>query len=307
MFKGKTMKRSLIIGMGIGQLYRDVLLRLGHEVVTVDLDPTKGANFTKVDDALEAYAFYDTVHICTPNFTHKEIAKQVAYSAGIVFVEKPGFASAAEWKEVCSWYGNTRFMMVKNNMWRDPIDLDYLQYKVHQSKYIILNWINKDRVPNPGTWFTTKSLAYGGVSRDLMPHLLSLFVAMNDRYDRAMFTRKEVLTKWKLSDLTRSDYGTVKADGTYDVDDYCQLEFKDKNSRIWILEADWRRAGDEDDRAIHFVDRNYNGLLDFELGLCPESAYEAMIKDAIEHYTDNAWWMKQYSIDLWIHEILDHI
>ena len=37
-------KRSLIIGMGIGELYKKVLTDLGHEVRTVDSDPKKNAD-----------------------------------------------------------------------------------------------------------------------------------------------------------------------------------------------------------------------------------------------------------------------
>jgi len=31
--------KSLIVGMGIGQLYKSVLTELGHEVITVDQNP----------------------------------------------------------------------------------------------------------------------------------------------------------------------------------------------------------------------------------------------------------------------------
>ena len=46
------MKTSLIIGMGIGNLYAKVLAELGHNIVTVDQDPNKGADFTSVDIAI---------------------------------------------------------------------------------------------------------------------------------------------------------------------------------------------------------------------------------------------------------------
>ena len=36
------MKTSLVVGMGIGNLYATVLTNLGHGVVTVDSDPAKG-------------------------------------------------------------------------------------------------------------------------------------------------------------------------------------------------------------------------------------------------------------------------
>jgi outer membrane protein OmpA-like peptidoglycan-associated protein len=87
-------KRSLVIGMGIGQLYKTVLEKLGHEVVTVDKDTAKGADFDSVDSALVVYGLFDTVHICTPNFTHFEIAARVAPHSKIVFIEKPGVATS---------------------------------------------------------------------------------------------------------------------------------------------------------------------------------------------------------------------
>ena len=72
------MKTSLIVGMGIGNLYATVLNNLGHGVITVDSNPTKGADFLTVDAAIAECRMFDTVHICTPNFTHEEIARKLA-------------------------------------------------------------------------------------------------------------------------------------------------------------------------------------------------------------------------------------
>ena len=33
--------KSLIVGMGFGQLYKDVLTEMGHQVITVDRDQSK--------------------------------------------------------------------------------------------------------------------------------------------------------------------------------------------------------------------------------------------------------------------------
>ena len=55
--------KSLIIGMGIGQLYKSVLTELGSTVVTVDADVNKGADFTDVVSAITSYGTFDTVHI----------------------------------------------------------------------------------------------------------------------------------------------------------------------------------------------------------------------------------------------------
>ena len=110
--------------MGIGQLYKSVLTELGHEVITVDQNPAMNADFYDYGIALAVHGKFDTVHICTPNYTHLNIARHCAiHEAGIVFVEKPGVPDAELWRAMVTDYMNTtRFMMVKNNQWRDNID-----------------------------------------------------------------------------------------------------------------------------------------------------------------------------------------
>lgn len=44
--------KSLIVGMGIGQLYKSVLTSMGHEIVTVDSDIAKGADFPSIKPAI---------------------------------------------------------------------------------------------------------------------------------------------------------------------------------------------------------------------------------------------------------------
>jgi hypothetical protein len=45
--------------------------------------------------------------------------------------------------------------------------------------------------------------------------------------------------------------------------------------------------------------------LTHELGLCPEYAYERMIKEAYERRDDDKFWDKQLLIDYWIHERME--
>ena len=286
---------SLVIGMGIGNLYADVLKQLGREVVTVDSDPNKKATYTNVQDAIHG-KWYGTVHICTPNFTHEPIAKLVAGNTDIVFVEKPGFENANRWYSLVSGT-KTRVMMVKNNQWRENIE--DLRALANRSATINLNWINRDRVPSPGTWFTTKELAFGGVSRDLMPHLLSLFIELSGAYKKAELIHKSVHQRWHLYQLTNTEYGKVKADGIYNVDDVCDIQIN-ANGKRWNLFSDWRSLG-ADKRCINFV--MHDGSVEtFELGLCPEEAYRNMIQNAIANKNNNDFWQHQVEQDLWIHE-----
>jgi predicted dehydrogenase len=290
-------KKSIIVGMGIGNLYKSVLSNLGHSVTTVDINPEVKADFLTIEDAVKSHGSFDTAHICTPNFLHEDHARQLAPYSKILFVEKPGLKTAEEWIKLVSDFPTTRFMMVKNNQWRSNIN--ELKKLAENSKTIYIDWMNRDRVPNPGTWFTTKDLAFGGVSRDLMPHLLSLFMAMNPDYMCASELERHKNQAWQLSDLTNTDYGKVNPNGTYDVDDYFRLNFK-LNDQEWDLIANWRTM-DEDFKEITFLLKDGNQYT-FELGLCPEDAYQAMIKDAVENTDNNLFWNNQLIQDYWIHK-----
>lgn len=291
--------KSLIVGMGIGQLYKTVLTELGHEIVTVDSDIAKGADFPSVNPAILVHGGFDTVHICTPNFTHEPLARSLAPFSKIIFIEKPGLKTAADWNKLVEDFPSTRFMMVKNNMWRDNIN--HMKELAAQSNYISIQWCNKDRVPNPGSWFTTKELAFGGVSRDLLPHLLSLYVCINPNWRESAVSSSTKSQEFKLKDLLRTEYGTVYPDGTYDVDDQCRIEFDHKCELI----AQWRTMS-LDQRQIRFT-KSRKEIPIIELGLCPEYAYKNMIQESIEKVNNNQFWNEQLEIDLWIHKQVENL
>ena len=290
-------KPSIVVGMGIGQLYKDVLTKLGQEVITVDLDPNKGADYTDVDQAISTHLKFKTAHICTPNFTHAELTNKLGACSSIVFVEKPGLRTPEEWTQAAQ--SSARVMMVKNNMWRS--NMDDLRALAQEAKQVNIQWIRKNCIPHPGSWFTTRELAFGGVSRDLMPHLLSLYIAMNPLWDKEEVNGYLAIRKWMLAQIESTEYGTVNPNGTYDVDDHCAIKFGDK----WNLIADWRSM-DKEDSSIEFIMPD-NTIERFELGWCPEDAYQRMIQDAINNITNSTFWNKQFSEDVWIHQIISKL
>jgi len=285
--------------MNIGNLYATVLDTLGHGVITVDSDPNKKADFLTVDDAIKECRLFDTVHICTPNFTHFEIARKLAPVSKIVFIEKPGVISSGVWETLVKTFPKTRFMMVKNNMWRNNI-VD-LQAQANQAKTVKIKWIRRNCIPNPGSWFTTKKLAYGGVSRDLMPHLLSLYIAMNPNWQQEKVNGQTCMACWELKDVDSTEYGIVNPNGTYDVDDVCVINFEHK----WTCAANWRSM-DQEDSSIEFIMQD-NSVERVELGWCPEEAYLNMIKDAVDNITNNEFWQNQFNMDLWIHQRIENL
>lgn len=284
--------------MGIGNLYKDVLTKLGHEIVTVDTDTTKGADYTDIRLAVNGN-WFDTVHICTPNFTHLSIAESVSPYAKIVFIEKPGVRTSAEWLELVRKRPFTRFMMVKNNMWRSNID--DLKALASRSKIVNIRWIRRNCIPSPGSWFTTRDLAFGGVSRDLMPHLLSLYIALNPNWRTESVNGQSSMMNWMLENIDSTEYGTINPAGTYDVDDACHIDFGNK----WGCQANWRSM-DAEDSSIEFIMQD-NSIEKFELGWCPEDAYQSMIKEAVERLDDYQFWLEQFDIDTWIHERIENL
>ena len=291
--------KSLVVGMGIGQLYKSILETAGHTVVTVDQDPNKNADFVSLTQALSEHPLFDTAHVCTPNFTHFKLADTVAAHARIVFVEKPGVTTAAKWQELVESHPGTRIVMVKNNQWRPEFGM----FKEYYGKTdeIWLRWINKNRVPNPGTWFTTKETAFGGVSRDLLPHLLSYATGFCGGFNQLKVVYKDYTQRWTLDDVADTDYGTVDKTGVYNVDDRAELILEGFGKTFHLI-ADWR-SNDTTDIGIAFGD--HGSAHRFELGLCPEEAYLAMIKDCIENLNNAEFWANQLKQDLWIHEMME--
>lgn len=293
--------KILIVGMGFGQLYNQVHSELGHLVVTVD--NSRPADFTNTLDAIRVHGHFKMAHICTPNFTHESIARDIANHCDIILIEKPGVKDSTAWSNLIRDFPKTRIMMTKNNQYRDNISDMIMMASL--SKDICLTWNNNDRVPNPGTWFTTKELSYGGVSRDLLPHLLSLFQVLSGyQYKNSVVSQIKSTQFWKLQDLTETDYGTVNLNGTYNVEDKIELGLVTSDNRKWNIESDWRTLNGDERDVLFIYDGSFTIHLE-ELGLCPESAYRRMIITSLEYESSDAYWNTQYEMDMWIHKILE--
>lgn len=293
--------KTLIVGLGFGQLYKRIYESMGAEIITVDADQSRQPDFIELTTAIDAHPQFDTAHICTPNKTHFALAKALSGHAKIVFVEKPGVKNVAQWTAL-THDKKTKYVMTKNNQYRDNIgEMANLGQKMSS---VELNWKNTNRIPSPGTWFTNKDLAFGGVSRDLLPHMLSLlFVLAPNDYEAYNIIDKKIEQRYRLEDCTDTDYGKVKEDGVYDVDDNVYLKLVGPNNIIKVNTA-WR-TDEEDDIAVHM----YKGDIkfrSFELGLCPEDAYKKMIDNHMKNLNNEEFWKEQNKQDLFIHSILEN-
>lgn len=283
--------RALIVGTGFGNLYKSIYESMDWNVTTVDIaDPS--ADYDDIDKVVEGI---DIAHICTPNFTHFDLACKAAKRSNIVLVEKPGVSTSKEWQKLLDRNPSTRFMMVKNNQYRHNIQ--EMIAAARSANVVKCFWINNDRIPKPGSWFTTQELAFGGVSRDLLPHMLSLYQMFNPHWRTTERTIVECEQHFELDQITDSDYGDIDPNGTYDVDDFCFLRYNETN-KVFACAAEWRSMVG-DDIAVYCDDKT------FPLGLCPEEAYERMIQTAHSNILNDEFWNEQKEMDLWIHQQLE--
>jgi predicted dehydrogenase len=293
--------KALVIGLGMGQQYALWLAELGYNVFTVDTNIDKGADYSDLSFAIAEHDKFDVVYIGTPNWTHEIIAKQVAAHSKLVLIEKPGVKLSSGWKQLVESFPETRIMMVKNNQFRPELKL--FKQQSDNSTTVYVRWNNANRIPHPGSWFTTRSKAFGGVSRDLMPHMLSYYCAMTD-YKQGAKIKATASQQYKLEDIHNTDYGVVDKNGIYDVDDFCRIEFKNGKT-TWILTANWKTNLDHDDSSISF--ENNSSAVRHELGLCPGAAYKAMITQATNNLNNDEFWQEQLEQDMWIHQQIEFL
>lgn len=298
--------KAIVIGLGgIGKnVYVPQLEKLGVDVDTVDLDDEKGATYTKIADIPKG-TVYDIAVVCTPNIYHLPNVFDLADYTKRILVEKPGFANADAWRRV-----HDRLMpghdviLVKNNLFRESIGgfLRELMYTNPVTK-VEITWFNKDRIPNPGGWFTDKRMSFGGVSHDLLPHLYTFMLLLFQPYKvinaELIATRKE--QRWDLKSIGAStDYGEVKLDGVYDVCDYAEAHYLIDDIDVSVR-ASWKEGHDDQSIRIYTED----GLLhEWEFGLCPDEAYGQMLKMALQVEVGTPTF--QDNVDLWIHEQLEN-
>lgn len=266
---------ALLVGYGgIGSnVYWPELQKLGYYVEVLDAN----VQTALYHDISQITKSYDIAVICTPNFTHETIARKLAETGTKqIFVEKPGVVDTRAWDSLIRDFPDTRFHVVKNNLYRDNYGqvLDLIN-----SGNVIgvdISWLNDNRIPNPGSWFTTKDKAFGGVSRDLMPHLYCFAVKMfgQEAIENANFVQTSS-QRWDLNSITSTDYGVVLSDGTYDVDDTATAIAKVNNISL-RLTASWKEGYDKQSVTLFMSNgRTYEWVF----GLCPAEAYGVMLQD----------------------------
>lgn len=303
--------RAIVIGYGgIGKnVYVPQLERLGYKVYVVD-PVADGATYPTVNDVPKNLKF-DVAVVCCPNAHHLNAVLELTDVCKNILVEKPGLANTAAWNRTVHRFPEHNIVMVKNNLYRHDISkYAALTDSLNEMSKIEINWMNADRIPNPGGWFTNEEMAFGGVTHDLFPHLYCFMFAMipfNLYHGQIGKTFK--MQRWNLDTISdNTDYGTINRGGVYDVCDYAEQHFmipRDGNEPLPVtLRASWKEGYDDQGVYVHYKDAGKVGL---HFGLCPDYAYGEMIKALMEdrfmEYERQTW--IEHDFDQWIHAQLE--
>jgi predicted dehydrogenase len=265
----------VIVGLGIGSVHLEqaIKLNLFDNIITIDNDPSKNPTYSDIgfNQFLESQEnpHFNMVIICLPNFLHRRYIDLLAPYSEVIIVEKPGLSSVEEWNTVLEEFPDTRIVMAKNNMFRNTIE----RWREEYNKSSIINciWLNKNRVPFPGGWFTNKEKAWGGVSYDLLPHLIHIAIsAGSGKISDPIYSTR--FQKWNMADVQDTEYGVVNQNNPiYNVDDHCRISFMVDDKKINCVAA-WKSDRIENDKAeIQFIQEEHNIII--EQGLCPNAAY----------------------------------
>lgn len=302
--------KAIVVGYGgIGKnVYVPQLEKLGYDIDIVD-PYAVFADYETVNDVPKSNK-YDIAVICCPNAHHLNAVLELSDVCKNILVEKPGLANTRAWNNTIHRFPNHCIVLVKNNLYRNNIHLYESLFDIDEVSKVEINWLNKDRIPNPGSWFTNKEMAFGGVTHDLFPHLYCfMFAIIPFHLYNNQLGQTFKMQRWNLDNISgNTDYGTTNRDGVYDVCDYAEQHFmipRENDEPLPItLRASWKEG--YDDQAIHLHYKS-GGNLRLEFGFCPDEAYGEMIKALSEgrfmQYERQTWIEQDF--DQWIHANLE--
>ncbi len=179
-----------VIGAGwMVKYHAEGFRKAGAEMVAV-ADPAPGAAekaakewgipkvFDSVDKMLAEAPELDAVSIIVPNKFHAPLALQCLKAGKHVFCEKPPGLSAAEVEEMVKVAEETGKKLMFNFNNRARPESQAMKKYVDDGTVGRINsaqakWIRRTGIPGFGGWFTTKAMAGGGATIDLL-HMIDL-------------------------------------------------------------------------------------------------------------------------------------
>lgn len=229
-------------------------LKCFEVVAACDILPDRAKAFAEANNIPQYFTDYhdvlkleglDAVDICTPNYLHSIIAVD-ALNAGLnVLCEKPDAINPeeAEKMKAAAEKNGKLLMVIRNNR--------FTNQSLYLKKYIEAGnmgriyaarcgWQRRRGIPGKGGWFTTKELSGGGPLIDLGVHMIDLTMwLMGNPTPVAVSGCTYTEFANNQSESSASQYGDVKENGTFDVEDLAMGFIRFDNGACLQIEFSW--------------------------------------------------------------------
>ena len=267
-----------VIGAGwMVKYHAEGFRKAGAEIVAV-ADPAPGAaekaakewgiakTFDSVDKMLAEAPELDAVSIIVPNKFHAPLALQCLRAGKHVFCEKPPGLNASEVEEMVSMAKETGKKLMFNFNNRARPESQAMKGYVDDGTVGTINsaqakWIRRTGIPGFGGWFTTKAMAGGGATIDLL-HMIDLSLYLMGYPEPA-----HVLANTFDSHITDSGFKGPwgipdREGGTTDVENAAHGFVTFKSGQVLSLQVSWAEMVKREEVSVVFQGTKAGGKVE---------------------------------------------
>ncbi len=216
------------------------------------------------DDMLDSDI--DAVSIIVPNKFHAPLATKALQAGKHVFCEKPPALSAEEAEAMIQVAGEVgRTLMFNFNNRARPESREIMKLiragEIGRVNSAQAKWIRRTGIPGFGGWFTTKALAGGGATIDLL-HMLDLAMwfmgypepshLLAQTFDD-FITDKNFKGPWGIPD---------KEDGVTDVEAACHGFIRFRTGQVLSLQISWAEMVKREEVSVVFQGTRAGGKVE---------------------------------------------
>ncbi|MGC6457778.1 MAG: Gfo/Idh/MocA family protein [Akkermansiaceae bacterium] len=293
-----SLKIGVIGAGGMLQYHHGGFVKAGAEVVAI-CDMSEEA--AKV--AAEKYGVYttytdvakmlanpevDAVSIIVPNKFHAPLAIQCLDAGKHVFCEKPPALNAAEVREMieASEKAGKKLMFNFNNRAR-PESVD-LKSRIDAGEIGEINsaqskWIRRTGIPGFGGWFTTKDLAGGGATIDLL-HMIDLALYFMG-YPKPTNVLGQTFDTFMGDSRFKGPWGIPdREDGVTDVEAAAHGFVTFETGQVLTLQVSWAEMVKREEVSVVFQGTKAGGKVE---RLFAEDGIDETATDTLELYTQD--------------------
>lgn len=167
-------------------MYLPLIRKMDRAAVTALYEPLPDKNKEecggiRVYHSYEAFlsAPVDCIIIAVPNYLHQELSVRALKAGKHVLCEKPVVLSEQEFRTVSAASEKYQNIFMPGFVSRFREDMRLLlqwasEERLGKIQSIQAGWVRRSGIPRPGSWFTIKQMAGGGVLSDLGPHVLDI-------------------------------------------------------------------------------------------------------------------------------------